>query len=472
MSTSVTFLGLALLALGQAANSQASSERAVRWEEPILVAAGPAHQGPWRMNESDFRYVDDPTVAVTRDGGTVVAWVDQARKDVFLQRYDPAGKAQLPDPVNVSRSSGVFSWLPRVVVTGRDPAAVYVLWQEIIFSGGSHGGDILLARSLDGGRTFEEPHNLSRDRAGSGKGRLTKRRWHNGSLDLASGGDGSLYASWTDYEGDLWLSRSTDGGETFSEPLSIADDGDLGPARAPSLVVQDAETVLLAWSAAGSGAIHMIRSQDGGATFGKPRVVHRDDGHADAPKLLVGGSGALHLFFARSSTGTIGNYHEYQVVHARLDDREQDFSRPVVISREPGSKAGAGFPSAALGRQGRLHVIWERFPNAWDRPRGLGHSYSDDGGRSWAAPYPVSGTIDREGINGSLQGLLMQKVSANENGDVAVVNSTFRLDEASYVWLLRSEPFAERSRPRSMAKAASIIFSPASSNTTVISLPR
>jgi hypothetical protein len=56
--------------------------------------------------------------------------------------------------VPVSKNPASFSWLPKIVMTSGDPQAIYVLWQEIIFSGGSHGGDILFARSTDDGRTF------------------------------------------------------------------------------------------------------------------------------------------------------------------------------------------------------------------------------------------------------------------------------------------------------------------------------
>ena len=43
---------------------------------------------------------------------------------------------------------------------------------------------------------------------GDGKGRITKDVWHNGSLDIAAGPDGTIHAVWTDYEGALWLTRS------------------------------------------------------------------------------------------------------------------------------------------------------------------------------------------------------------------------------------------------------------------------
>jgi hypothetical protein len=90
-------------------------------------------------------------------------------------------------------------------------------------------------RSIDGGKSFSEPLNLSNSMAGDGKGRLTRERWDNGSLDLAMGPEGNLYAAWTDYEGRLWSSRSSDQA-SFSKPLLIAGGG-AEPARGPSLAV-------------------------------------------------------------------------------------------------------------------------------------------------------------------------------------------------------------------------------------------
>jgi hypothetical protein len=134
------------------------------------IAAGPAERGPWRQNESQYDYVDDPTVAITAAGDVFVAWVDQVRKDMFLTRV-PASASSPDKPVNVSRTPATFSWLPRIALHPTDSRQVFLLWQEIIFSGGSHGGDILYARSTDHATTFSDPVNLSRSVGGDGKGR-------------------------------------------------------------------------------------------------------------------------------------------------------------------------------------------------------------------------------------------------------------------------------------------------------------
>ena len=115
----------------------------VTWTDPIEVAAGTAFRGPWRMNDSAFDFVDDPTVAIDARGRVAVVWADHARKDLFFQRYGPDGKAQLDGPVNVSRSPRVFSWLPRLVLPADDPLAVHVARHG--FNGSQQG---LLMRKL------------------------------------------------------------------------------------------------------------------------------------------------------------------------------------------------------------------------------------------------------------------------------------------------------------------------------------
>lgn len=130
---------------------------AVSWLPVVEIAGGGGTKGPWRQNDSHYDYVDDGSVAFMHDGNLAVAWADQRRKDVRLQVLGADGRARTAS-VDVSRSPATFSWMPRLAAGG--PDTLYVLWQEIIFSGGSHGGDILFARSLDAGRSFSPPINL------------------------------------------------------------------------------------------------------------------------------------------------------------------------------------------------------------------------------------------------------------------------------------------------------------------------
>jgi hypothetical protein len=387
---------------------------AVLWNGSTDIAVGPAERGPWQQNESRYRYVDDPSVAMDARGDLGLAWVDQARKDVLFRRADPKGQL-LGEMVNVSRSPGTFSWLPRIAMRDK---GVYLAWQEIIFSGGSHGGDILFARSQDGGKTFSEPLNLSGSIAGDGKGRIHKDLWHNGSLDIALGPNGGIYVAWTEYEGALWLRRSRDGGSSFAERIRIPE---RKPARAPALAIGK-QAIYLAWTVGDDrqADIRVARSTDGAATFGAPAIAARSKGYSDAPKLAVDASGKLHLAYAE----------EGRVLYARSADGKA-FERPRDISGP-----GAGFPSLGVDDAGNVYVLWERYADL-ETPRGLAMAVSRDGGDNFAAgEVPRSAKGER---NGSLQGLLMEKLAVGREGAVAVVNSSFEQGKRSRIWLTRGQ---------------------------------
>jgi hypothetical protein len=292
---------------------------------------------------------------------------------------------------------------------------------------------MLFARSTDGGRSFSDPINLSNTAAGDGKGRLTRDLWHNGSLDLALDPDGALYAAWTEYEGALWLSRSADGGERFAAPLRIAG-GPANPARGPSLATGPGGSVYLVWTVGEDPAadLRFARSRDGGRSFDEPRVLFETTGHADGPKIAVDGAGTVHLVYAEGPGGPFQRHH---IRYARSTDAARTFESPREITGR--DLESAHFPALSVDGHGAVYVIWERFPDGGGRPRGLGIAASRDGGRTFSSPAVVPGTGDPQlGFNGSLQGLLTRKLAVNAAGTIAVVNSTFKRDEGSWIWLV------------------------------------
>ncbi len=98
------------------------------------------------------------------------------------------------------------------------------------------------------------------------------------------------------------------------------------------------------------------------------------------------------------------------------------------------------FPALSLDGEDNIFVIWEIYPSLRNYPRGLGLTYSSDGGRTFAAPSVIPGSVDLAlGTNGSQQGLLMRKLAVNGAGTVAVVNSTFKKNQTSHIWLFRGQ---------------------------------
>lgn len=397
----------------QTLSAPASSTR-VAWRPKVEIARGEAVRGEWKQNDSDFRWVDDPAVQLTASGDAIVAWVDQAEKDVLLGRWSRAGAPRMP-PVNVSRSGATFSWLPRVVAAGDD---VHVLWQEIVFSGGTHGGEIFVATSNDGGRTFRAPVNLSNSRAGDGKGRIDEKTWDNGSLDLARGARGELYAVWTEYEGALWLRRSDDGGATFAPAVRVAGTTE-APARGPSIAVARDGRVHLAWARGETSraGIHVATSTDRGATFGPPAVIAGESGRADAPSIAIDEDGQSHLVFVEN--GRVG--------YARGSEEAR------WLTGE-----GARLPMIAIDGTRDIFVLYEREGTPRSRTQSMVLATSRNGGESFVESrlFGISGAA--YGWNASQQGMLLEKMALSPSGgEIAIVNGTFLPDRESRIWLLR-----------------------------------
>jgi hypothetical protein len=431
-------MGAALTALMLSACSEQPQDKdvspGVDWRDPVRVASGAGHQGPWRMNASDFRYVDDPTVAFYPDGDIGVAWVDQARQNLYFQRFRD-GRPRFEAPVNVSRSSGTFSWLPRLRIT--DDNHVLILWQEIVFSGGSHGGEAFFARSVDGGRNFTAPRNLSSTTHGVGKGRLTPRLWHNGSLALAPGPGDRVYAAWTEYEGPLRLTVSRNGGRDFGDPRHIAGGGLAPPTRGPDLAVGPEGRLHLAWAVGETpdADIRYVAFRPDERERVEPRRIDAGPEHADAPKLAVGDDGTVHLSWMAGEDAPA----TYAIRYSRKTAGADTFAEPLTLSRPlPRGFTGARFPYLELDGEGHPHVLFELFRAGARRGEGLAWVRSRDHGASFGPPKRVPrGGDTAVGVNGSLQGLLMDKLALSGEGRMAVVNSTFIRDERSDVWLMR-----------------------------------
>lgn len=417
------------------ARAEMAMQRLTDWQAPIIIATGRAERSRWQQNDSHYRFVDDPAVAMASDGSAVVAWVEQTLRDVFVQRIRPDGGRSPTEPLNVSNTPATFSWLPRIAIgPGRD---IHLLWQEALSSGGSQGGDLLYARSTDGGRDFSPPLNLSRSIAGDARGRIDRKFLHNGSYDIAVtelDGQSQIFVVWTGQAGRLWFTRSDDGGQRFATPTAVGGSRS-APARAPSLAVRG-DQLLLAWAVGeDDGAdICVARSGDRGQRFSPPVVIEPNRSDSDAPKLAIGDDGRVQLAFAESEAGTSSRR---QVRVARSDDGGKSFRPSVNVSgRLPAPFRGAGFPGIAVDRSGRISVLAHLFTGSQARPQALGMAISADGGRSFGPMTLIPGNaVLGDASLGSQQGLLMQKLAVHPDGRLAIVNSSFEPEVESRVWL-------------------------------------
>ncbi len=169
--------------------------------------------------------------------------------------------------------------------------AVDVIFDTLTCSGNDcTNEEMYFTRSTDGGASWSEPVRV-RDFSlasfsGANKPGPQDERGINpfGAIDVDNSGgacDGTLYATFTDFvtgtveNTDVFVTRSTDGGASWSEPVRVNDDGEGGAAQFhPFLVVDQSDgSVVVVWHDARNDAanrkvdIFIARSTDCGLSF-------------------------------------------------------------------------------------------------------------------------------------------------------------------------------------------------------------
>ena len=206
------------------------------FQVPATVAYSDNAGGSWTLVSAapaDYKVSGDVSVAYDPRGaailcyiafdklGTTNYWAHGAtRNGIFIRRSLDGGKTWEREPIAIIQhptQPGIpFEDKPYIVAdntNGRYSGHLYVGWTEFTLEKSL----ILFSRSLDGGRSWSAPVEIS-----SHEG---LPRDDNGSVEGftgAVGPDGTLYAVWADGN-SIVFTQSRDGGRTFSRSRKIID---------------------------------------------------------------------------------------------------------------------------------------------------------------------------------------------------------------------------------------------------------
>jgi len=235
-------------------------------------------------------------------------------------------------------------------------------------------GDVFFSRSSDGGQTFSAPTDVSNVPT-------TDR-----SFQIAVDASGNIYIAWFDFNANCVSSiRSTDGGASFSNPVTISTSP--GP---PSLTIDPFGNLLLCWTAsAPPRSIFCSQSADGGATFSPP-VKAADLNRGFLPPLVaVDGSGNINLAWTDQFPIPNSDFSFFSVVFfSRSSDGGATFSPPQDLS------GNLNFPPSlnmAVDPSGNINIVWESLPHG-----NVFLARSNDGGATFSntqvTPYVHTGS--------------------------------------------------------------------------------
>lgn len=235
-----------------------------------------------------------PRIALDSTEALNVVWGDAKEpglKVVYLRSIDQG--ETFTNPLVISGESTI-AFDPEIAVDSGD--GINVVWQDEA----SGVSAIMFARSTDGGATFSAPKRVS-----TGEGRAVEAHIVADSKDR-------LNVVWVDESSgtaQAYYSRSTDKGETFSEPINVSQAPRANIHKPVAAVFGD--TVYVAYQNGdlfgedgGDRQVFLAKSDDAGLTFEEGRQVSRADrqcGRAHSPAMVVDSSGMLHIVWIDAS---------------------------------------------------------------------------------------------------------------------------------------------------------------------------
>jgi BNR repeat protein len=346
----------------------------------VLVSAGVAPQQTRAQSPMFFGATRFPSLQI--DGNdhlylamsvaTAPASEHRPHSQIFFTQSKDGGSNwdNLPQTRNLSNSRGE-AFGPSLVVSKDGPLRVYIAYHDD--SSGTYEAYLLRTKKKT---KFRKPQILTAGDGGAFSPRL--------AMD-ASGNLNLVYGDTTGGVKHVRFMRSTDQGETFSEPRTLS--GDSNGAFEPEIAMTQGDAINVAWEDAGAGAsvILFSRSTDNGATFSAPKKVSRGDGNATEAHITADDTGRLSVVWVQ----VIGDAKH--AFYSRSTDNGQTFSEPLQLTT--GSGASISKPLALAFK----NVVYVSYQNEAPNHMQVYLAKSEDAGLTFADAVQVSNADNRCG---------------------------------------------------------------------------
>ena len=296
---------------------------------------------------------------------------------------------------------------PHVAVNPRNPDNVIGAWQQDRWSAGAARG-VVVAVSQDGAGSWTRI-SPPFSRCGGGIDERATDPW------VSFGADGTAYAMALAVSGvaltanassAMLVSRSTDGGRSWSPPATLIRDGgdafnDKNTLTADPIAAGHAYAVWDRLAATGGGPLMLARTTNGGVTWEPARVIFDPGAESQTIGALVVvlPSGALATSFTRIDS--VGGNNVLSLWVLRSADKGVTWSAPVkVADMQPvgavipetqlAIRDGSVLAQMAAGPAGELYAVWQDGRFSGGRIDAIALSKSTDGGLTWSAPVRLS----------------------------------------------------------------------------------
>src|SRR5579885_181234 len=250
------------------------------------------------------------------------------------------------------------SKLAEVLAQGND---VYVLWQNL-----SNMHSILFARSVDGGQTFGSPVVLVQN--------ATLRISSAPQMSIAGN---TIVIAWTDSLNPtgqnnihIFLTKSNDGGRTFSNPV-IVDDKDNTGFSTLNKLYSDGQNVYVIYQNGDFTKISklfLLKSDNNGNTFSKPLLLSANYSNTDnniyrpySPSIVASGNNVYVAWLEWQVKGPQFDFlpKPFNIVFRESNDSGNSFGKQLILGSGNATAALYSSPQLALSNDSKqLYVSW------------------------------------------------------------------------------------------------------------------
>jgi len=307
------------------------------------------------------------------------------------------------DPLPVKPGSTSLDQAAHVATDGN--GNWLAVWHSEDTLGGTIGSDadILFARSIDNGQNWSLPAPLNIDATTDARQDQSPRIAANGNGNWVAvwhafgGGQNDT---------DTLTARSIDNGANWSAPIPLNKnaDNDSGFDGYPDVLSNGAGLWIAVWHSSNNlgnngtdGDIFFTRSTDNGATWSAPAVLNTDgdvDGKFDQlATLATDRQGHWIVAWTRVTFfPPMGPPPDADVLYARSIDNGLNWSAPAPLNANGNGPAGEFGPSIATDGQGHWVAAWDSDPNNSppEPDREILVSRSLDNGASWSFPVALN----------------------------------------------------------------------------------
>jgi hypothetical protein len=271
----------------------------------------------------------DPVLCVGLDGTVYVAWQDfraMTDFDIYFSKSTDGGATWLASDVMVNLdATNSDQFTPTIAVNETD--VLFVAWQDERLG----DSDIFFSKSVNGGLTWSPNARINSDDPGNSSS--------NPSITVDD--SGNIYLAWQDNRDgnyDIYFSKSSDGGTSWSTDIRVDDDAGSANQRAPSIAVNATGDIFIVWEDFRSNSdfdVYFAKSTNGGANWSIPNVRVNDDVTSrkqEKPSLAVSPNGTAYVAWhdERTSATNFDIFFSYLMPPAPPPKIDR-----ILISRSP-----------------------------------------------------------------------------------------------------------------------------------------